>query len=104
MARSKWVSDYFMMLLGRADQKPLAAMLWIHRSYFAKALLDYPLNPLKSPYATSFLSAYRSSLSLLKLAREHYALSPNFMVRSWMLWKHVFSALVSSGQMVLSND
>ncbi|TDL21996.1 hypothetical protein BD410DRAFT_789077 [Rickenella mellea] len=76
-------------------------MLWIHRSYFAKALLDYPLNPLKSPYATSFLSAYRSSLSLLKLAREHYDLSPNFMVRSWMLWKHVFSALMVLGTVVI---
>ncbi|TDL21998.1 hypothetical protein BD410DRAFT_770994 [Rickenella mellea] len=76
-------------------------MLWIHRSYFAKALLDFPLNPLRSQYATSFLSAYRSSLSLLKMAREHYQLSPNFMVRSWILWQNVFSALMVLGNVVI---
>ncbi|TDL21374.1 hypothetical protein BD410DRAFT_898957 [Rickenella mellea] len=76
-------------------------MIYIHRSYFAKALLDHPTAPLQSPYASSFLSACRSSMSLLKIAREHYEASSNHMVRSWMLWKHMFSALVVVGTIVI---
>ncbi|KAG6813503.1 hypothetical protein H0H92_010528 [Tricholoma furcatifolium] len=35
------------------------ALLYIHRSFFAQAMLDHPANPLRSPYAPSFLAAYR---------------------------------------------
>ncbi|KAG6902306.1 hypothetical protein C0995_001916 [Termitomyces sp. Mi166 len=34
-------------------------LLYIHRSFFAQAMLDHPTNPLRSPYAPSFLAAYR---------------------------------------------
>ncbi|TDL16809.1 hypothetical protein BD410DRAFT_794903 [Rickenella mellea] len=77
------------------------SMLYIHRSYFAKALIDHPHNPLRSPFAASFLSAYRCSLALLKVVREHFEMNPDFMIRSWMLWKHVFSALIIVGTIVI---
>ncbi|TDL26879.1 hypothetical protein BD410DRAFT_835987 [Rickenella mellea] len=102
-AGSDWENDGPCVILERL--LPIlwvdTTMLYIHRSYFAKALLDHPTDPLKSPYASSFLSACRSSLSLLKIAREHYEVSPNYMVRSWMLWKHMFSALVVVGTIVI---
>ncbi|TDL25035.1 hypothetical protein BD410DRAFT_785796 [Rickenella mellea] len=77
------------------------SMLFIHRSYFAKALLDFPANPMQSQYAHSFISAYQSSLAILKLTRDHYYLCPTYFVRFWMMWKHVFSALMILGTVVI---
>ncbi|KAF7981381.1 hypothetical protein HWV62_33865 [Athelia sp. TMB] len=53
-------------------------LLYIHKSYFAQALLDHPDNPLLSPYATSFLAA----------------------TRWWTLWAHLFSAAMMAGLLV----
>lgn len=69
--------------------------MYIHRGFFAKALLEHPTNPLASPYAHSYLAAYRSALGMLKVIREHYALFPNLLSRFWSLWSHAFSATVS---------
>ena len=70
-------------------------LLYIHRSYFAKVLLRHPRNPLQSPYAPSFLSAFRCSLSILHLIRDCHEQNPKLLLRSWLVCKHAFSALVS---------
>lgn len=41
-------------------------MLYLHRSFFAQAMLDHPNNPLLSPFAPSFLTAYRSASVIIK--------------------------------------
>lgn len=41
------------------------SMVFIHRSFFAQALLDHPENPLQSPFATSFLATYRAASILI---------------------------------------
>lgn len=66
----------------------------VHRAFFAKALLDFPNNPLKSPYAHSFLTAYNSAVSLLKSVRIHYDTCPALISRFWSTWSHAFSATV----------
>ncbi|KZP32860.1 hypothetical protein FIBSPDRAFT_924875 [Athelia psychrophila] len=53
-------------------------LLYIHRSFFAQALLDHPENPLLSVYAPSFLAAYRR----------------------WTAWTHLFSAAIIVGSVV----
>ncbi|KAG6841583.1 hypothetical protein C0991_009338 [Blastosporella zonata] len=41
-------------------------LMYIHRSFFAQAIIEHPANPLKSAYAPSFLAAYRAASTILK--------------------------------------
>jgi len=75
-------------------------LLYIHRTFFAKAIIDYPDDPLKSPFAVSFVTAYRSATILLQAMREgHRMLSP-MMQRLWIVWAHVLCAAVIVGSVV----
>ena len=75
-------------------------LLYIHRSFFAQAIIEYPINPLKSPYAPSFLAAYRASATILHTIREHFAVRPELCSRFWQMWTHAFSAAVVFGTIV----
>lgn len=70
------------------------ALLHLHRSFFAKAVIDHPEHPLKSPYAPSFLAAYRSALSIVKSVMGLTKVCPIGLRRNWMFWKHIFGSLV----------
>lgn len=89
------------------------SMLFIHRSFFVQALLDYPDNPLGSPYATSFLATYRAASAMIRafkdfleryldlLGRCAYQFNPHVCqtdpsTRWWVVWTQLFSAGVSS--------
>lgn len=72
----------------------LLAMLYVHRSYFAQALTDFPLDPMRSPFAPSFLAGYRSACTLLSALREQFEMFPTQIARFWVLWTHAFSAAV----------
>ncbi|KAF9459093.1 fungal-specific transcription factor domain-containing protein [Collybia nuda] len=67
-------------------------LMYIHRSFFAQAIIEYPVNPLKSPYAPSFLAAYRASSTILKSVREQFNIWPNSCSRFWTMWTFAFSA------------
>jgi hypothetical protein len=69
--------------------------MYIHRSFFAQAIIEQPVNPLKSTYAPSFLAAYRSSATILKSVRDQFAVMPNACARFWVMWTFAFSAAVS---------
>ncbi|KAF8878384.1 fungal-specific transcription factor domain-containing protein [Gymnopilus junonius] len=69
-------------------------LLYIHRSFFAQAIIEHPVNPLKSTYAPSFLAAYRASSTILKSIREQFSLWPNASARFWTMWTFGFSAAV----------
>ncbi|KAG7093648.1 hypothetical protein E1B28_007310 [Marasmius oreades] len=77
-----------------------AMLIYIHRSFFAQAIIDQPINPLKSTYAPSFLAAYRASGTLLKSVREQFATWPNTAGRYWSMWTFAFSAAVVFGTVV----
>jgi hypothetical protein len=56
-------------------------MLYIHRSFFAQAVLDHPVNPLRSPYAPSFLAAYRCASVVIKNSISHFERFPDLCMR-----------------------
>ncbi|KLO09678.1 hypothetical protein SCHPADRAFT_833710 [Schizopora paradoxa] len=75
-------------------------LLYIHRNFFARALLDSPTNPLRSPFAPSFLAAYRSATQLLKVLRENFDAFSYLFIRLWPIWAHALAASVIVGSVV----
>ncbi|KAJ3976024.1 hypothetical protein EV361DRAFT_1001583, partial [Lentinula raphanica] len=75
-------------------------LMYIHRSFFAQAIIDQPTNPLKSVYAPSFLAAYRAAATILRSVREQFILWPNSCARFWTMWTFAFSAAVVFGTVV----
>lgn len=74
-------------------------LLYLHRSYFARAMNDHPKDPLGSPYGTSVIAAYRSAGSLVALMRNLHTQLQQLSERIWFLWAHMFSCSVSHGSM-----
>ncbi|EIN06066.1 hypothetical protein PUNSTDRAFT_54365 [Punctularia strigosozonata HHB-11173 SS5] len=76
-------------------------LLYLHRSFFARAISDHPKDPLGSPYGTSVIAAYRSAGSLVALMRNlHSQLKKGPNERTWFLWGHVFSCAIVLGSIV----
>ncbi|KAG6855101.1 hypothetical protein C0991_006030 [Blastosporella zonata] len=75
-------------------------LLYIHRSFFAQAMLDHPTNPLRSPYAPSFLAAYRCASGVIKSNLNHFDRFPDLCCRWWSIWTHLFSAAIIVGTIV----
>ncbi|KAI0630478.1 hypothetical protein C8Q77DRAFT_1063524 [Trametes polyzona] len=69
-------------------------LLFLHRSFFAQAIIDCPRNPLRSAYAHSFLAAYRASGTILKVVRDQFTLYPGMCARFWVIWTFAFSSAV----------
>ncbi|GJE93221.1 fungal specific transcription factor domain-containing protein [Phanerochaete sordida] len=76
------------------------SMIYIHRTFFAQALLDHPDNPLSSPYAPSFLAANRCASVLIKSFIHYYERCPDLIGRFWGIWTHAFSAAIILGSTV----
>lgn len=70
------------------------ALLYVHRCFFAHAISTQPNDPIKSPYAPSFLAGYRSACDLLSSIGRQFELFPAEVARFWVLWTHGFSAIV----------
>ncbi|KAK7453225.1 hypothetical protein VKT23_011903 [Stygiomarasmius scandens] len=83
-----------------ASQHRTVTMLYLHRSYFAHALLTCPKNPLLSPFAPSVLAAYRAASVIIKAAVHLFDRCPKLAGRVWFLIYHVFSAAVTVGTVV----
>ncbi|KAJ7621448.1 fungal-specific transcription factor domain-containing protein [Roridomyces roridus] len=75
-------------------------LMYIHRSFFAQAIIEQPANPLKSTYAPSFLAAYRASGTIIKSVRDQFTSMPNSCARFWTMWTYAFSAAVVFGTVV----
>lgn len=58
--------------------------------------MSHPNDPMRSPYAPSFLAGYRSACAMLSTVREQFARFPVQIARFWVLWTHVFSSTVRS--------
>ncbi|KAI0319354.1 hypothetical protein OF83DRAFT_1163006 [Amylostereum chailletii] len=69
-------------------------LLYVHRAFFAQGLCDQPLDPLRSQYAPSILSGYRSAVEILTNLRNAFNLFPAQIARFWVLWTHAFSSAV----------
>ncbi|KAF8631575.1 hypothetical protein AX15_002326 [Amanita polypyramis BW_CC] len=75
-------------------------LLYIHKSFFAQAVLDFPGNPLRSPYAPSFLAAYRCASGVIKTCNNHFDRFPDLCCRWWNIWTILFTAAVIVGSVV----
>ncbi|EKM81959.1 hypothetical protein AGABI1DRAFT_112143 [Agaricus bisporus var. burnettii JB137-S8] len=75
-------------------------LLYLHRSFFARAISDHPKDPLGSPYGTSVIAAYRSAGSLVALMRNLYSQLQAPSERIWFLWTHMFSCSIVLGSIV----
>lgn len=59
-------------------------------------MLEHPgADPLLSPYAPSFLAAYRCASGVIKMNLTHHERFPELTQRWWVIWTHLFSAAVS---------
>lgn len=90
----KLVSYVLYVLDERSHIDHAPVLLHIHRSFFAQAIIESPVNPLKSQYAQSFLAAYRASSTILRTIRAQYANTPHLCARFWSIWQYGFSAAV----------
>ncbi|KAI5997755.1 hypothetical protein EDC04DRAFT_2584973 [Pisolithus marmoratus] len=65
-----------------------------------EAIIEYPTNPLQSPYTPSFLASYRASLTILRTIRLQYDLHPKLTAGLWRIWTYAFSAAIVFGTIV----
>jgi len=93
---ARWVSirDHDWVYTG-VDLFICIDLLYLHRSFFARAISDHPKDPLGSPYGTSVIAAYRSAGSLVALMRNLHTQLQAPSERMWFLWTHMFSCAVS---------
>lgn len=75
-----WLSRYF------------AVLMYLHRSFFVKAL--YEDDPYSSPYARSIESAYVAAIGVLKSTKNQLEKQPLLCPRIWQIWSFAFSAAV----------
>ncbi|KAL5480285.1 hypothetical protein ACEPAI_1555 [Sanghuangporus weigelae] len=84
-----------------AMQKELT-LLTIHKNFFARAMIKDSENPLRSPFAPSFLAAYACSIKLLRDVRMCFEHLTGIILRLWPLWTHCLTSAVVIGS-VASN-
>ncbi|EPQ55291.1 hypothetical protein GLOTRDRAFT_138885 [Gloeophyllum trabeum ATCC 11539] len=68
--------------------------MYIHRPFFAKAFLDYPADPVHSPYGVSVMTTYRTALLVLKSLTHFLQRAPILCQRFFFVWLHAFSAAI----------
>ncbi|KAF8582790.1 hypothetical protein K439DRAFT_131977 [Ramaria rubella] len=68
------------------------SLLYLHRSYFAQALLDHPENPFEDKYAASVLAAFRSASRIIAGVRDISHRYMTVVSRTWWFWQNLFSA------------
>ncbi|KAJ3936499.1 MAG: fungal-specific transcription factor domain-containing protein [Lentinula lateritia] len=71
--------------------RALVAM-FIHRAFFAQALLQSPSNPLSSVYAPSFLAAYRAASIVVHCVVKHFYKYYQILSRFWAIWNGLLTA------------
>ncbi|KAL5507235.1 hypothetical protein ACEPAH_6691 [Sanghuangporus vaninii] len=73
------------------------ALMYIHRNFFARAILDFPDNPMRSPFAASFLATYRSASKIIRMCREHMHVMYLTTLRVWQIWSVSLTCGVIAG-------
>ncbi|KAK0212795.1 fungal-specific transcription factor domain-containing protein [Desarmillaria ectypa] len=68
--------------------------LYIHRRFFVQAILGHPADPLCSPFAASYLAAYRCASDIIQSHVKHFAKFPLLLMRWWTIWSNLFSAAI----------
>lgn len=95
----KWVSSCLYICVLIKHSKFVTVLLFLHRNFFAKAMVDQTGNPLRSKFAPSFLAAFTTSISYLKSARKVYDRCSKLVDRQWTFWAHALVAAVRTAQL-----
>ena len=74
------------------DSDSPSALQYVHRNFFARAILESAAEPLRSPFAPSFLATYRTATTKLKLLTKFYDVSSDSLNKWAPMWS---SALIS---------
>ncbi|KAF5352033.1 hypothetical protein D9758_009454 [Tetrapyrgos nigripes] len=72
-------------------------LMYLHRAYFTQAMMEYPSNPLLSPYRKSVIAAYQSACFILEDTRNQFSKKPHLCARVWRIWSFAFTAAVIVG-------
>ncbi|KAJ6507293.1 fungal-specific transcription factor domain-containing protein [Mycena vitilis] len=72
-------------------------LMSIHSGSFVEATRDKSVHPLSTPYAASFLAAYRSASEIIKSDIRNFTTHPMLFTRWWAIWKSLFNAAIIVG-------
>ncbi|THH09731.1 hypothetical protein EW145_g1797 [Phellinidium pouzarii] len=72
-------------------------VLYMHRGFFAKAMSDFPSDPLSGRYGHSVLRAHESASFFIILVRSLWLQHRQLTERNWFLFTHVFSCAIVLG-------
>ncbi|CAL1709670.1 unnamed protein product [Somion occarium] len=76
-------------------------LMFLHRGFFAQALATHPENPLQSPYAHSFVTAYHCACHFIRMTRFQFGKQPQLMTRVWQIWTFTLSGALILGAVAL---
>ncbi|KZT27270.1 hypothetical protein NEOLEDRAFT_1089468 [Neolentinus lepideus HHB14362 ss-1] len=71
--------------------------MYIHRPFFAKAFLDYPADPMHSPYGVSVRTTYAVAQKFFDTLKALLQGRPILCQRFFFLWLQAFSAAIAVG-------
>jgi len=69
------------------------AVLYLHRSFFARAVTEKPSDPLGSKFAPSVAAAVNSAMAIIDVVNNLFN-AHTLTARFWFFWSHAFSASV----------
>ena len=64
-------------------------LIYMHRSFMARALKENPDDPLRSPFGASVLEAFECSRLFMASVNTLYTLFPATLKKVWFIWSHV---------------
>ncbi|KAF8892927.1 hypothetical protein BD779DRAFT_1609955 [Infundibulicybe gibba] len=76
-------------------------LLFLHRGFFAQAMVEAPTNPLGTEYAPSIRAAYSSACVVLRDTTVQFSKKPLLCARIWRIWSFAFSAAVVVGTVAI---
>jgi hypothetical protein len=71
-------------------------LLYVHRSYFARAIQDNSANPLEHDYSLSVMAVVRSAHRIITLFRDFHSVHSTACSRIWFIWSGLFASCVST--------
>ncbi|KAL5507683.1 hypothetical protein ACEPAH_5301 [Sanghuangporus vaninii] len=74
-----------------------SSLLLLHRSFFARALIEDPTNPVRTRFGPSFLSMYRAAASMVHFVRKQFDQKTLFLLRCWPILAQALHATVILG-------
>ncbi|KAL5487469.1 hypothetical protein ACEPAI_5577 [Sanghuangporus weigelae] len=74
-----------------------SSLLLLHRSFFARALIEDPTNPVRTRFGPSFLSMYRAAASMVHFVRKQFDQKELFLLRCWPILAQALHATVILG-------